>query len=155
MTTEPAMQQDQARDRPEAHQFDFWIGDWIVSDPDGNPLGVNSITRDLNGLVLRESWVGASGVKGTSVNFFDPASAAWHQVWTDDAGGITHYVGAWRDGAMRFRGEGFGDADGIHHHRTMDFTPRADGSVQQLFRDSDDGRTWIVGFEGIYVRAGG
>jgi hypothetical protein len=140
------------RDRPEAHQFDFWIGDWNVSDPNGNPLGVNRIARDLEGCVLRESWIGVNGTRGTSVNFYDPASAQWHQVWTDDSGQITHYVGGLRDGAMRFRAEGFGDADGVHRQRTLDFIPNPDGSVRQLFRDSDNGETWKTGFDGLYVR---
>jgi hypothetical protein len=160
MTTEPTQaapigdpDRYPCRDRPESHQFDFWIGDWNVSDPDGNPLGVNSITRDLESCVLRESWTGAHGGKGTSVNFYDPASKRWHQVWTDDSGVITHYIGELRDGAMRFRAEGFGDADGVSHQRSMDFIPRSDGSVLQVFQDSDDGMTWKTTFDGIYVRA--
>ncbi len=146
-------QRHPCRDRAESHQFDFWIGDWNVSDPDGKPLGVNHVTRDLEGCVLRESWTGVHGGKGTSVNFYDPASKHWHQVWTDDSGVITHYVGELRDGAMRFHGEGFGDADGVSHHRTMDFIPRSDGSVRQLFKDSDDGKTWKTTLDGIYVSA--
>ena len=159
MTTEPDEttpadddRHNPSRSRPESRQFDFWIGDWNVSDPDGQPLGVNSISRDLDGCVLRESWTGVRGNRGTSVNFHDPASGQWHQVWTDDSGQITHYVGGLRDGAMRFRAEGFGDADGVHHQRTMDFIAKPDGGVRQLIRDSDDGDTWTTTFAGTYVR---
>lgn len=146
-------QRHPCRDRPDWHQFDFWIGEWNVSDPGGKPLGVHSITRDLEGCVLRESWTGEHGNKGTSVNFYIPASEQWHQVWTDDSSEITHSVGELRDGAMRFRAEGFGDADGIHHHRTLDFVPNPDGSVRKWFQDSDDGTTWTTTVDGIYVGA--
>ena len=141
------------RDRAESHQFDFWIGDWIVTGTNGQKLGVNTITRELEGCVLRESWSGSLGGKGTSVNFYDPASKQWHQVWTDDNGTITNYVGELRDGAMHFHAEGFGDADGVHHQRTLVFTPNPDGSVRQLFQDSDDGKEWKTTFDGHYVRA--
>ena len=148
-----AAQQHPCGGRVESHQFDFWIGEWTVRNAKGQQLGTSSISSDLEACVIREAWTGKRGNKGTSVNFYDPASKHWHQIWTDDSGTITHYVGEFRDGAMRFRAEGFGDADGVHHHRTMDFTPNADGSVRQLLRDSDDGTTWTTSFDGIYVRA--
>jgi tetratricopeptide (TPR) repeat protein len=140
------------RDRAESHQFDFWVGEWAVTDPGGQPLGVSSITRDLEGCVVRESWAGSLGGKGTSVNFYDPAIRQWHQVWTDVNGTITNYVGELRDGAMHFHAEAFGDADGVHQIRTLVFTPNPDGSVRQLFQDSDVGKEWKTTFDGHYVR---
>jgi hypothetical protein len=141
--------------RPESRQFDFWLGDWTVSNPRGQQVGANAITVDLEGCVVRESWTDGYGNRGTSVSFYDPATARWHQVWTSDNGTVTHYVGEWRDGAMRFLAEGFGDADGTTSHRRMTFTPNADGSVRQLIEQSEDGETWTVGFDGLYRKAGG
>lgn len=140
------------RARPESRQFDFWIGEWTVTDPKGNPLGVSSVTPDLEGCMVRESWTGGYGGKGTSVNFYDPSSRQWHQIWTDDSGTVTNYVGELRKGAIAFHAEGFGDADGVHHQRTLVFTPNSDGSVEQVFQNSDDGKQWITSFDGHYVR---
>lgn len=140
------------RSREAARRFDFWIGEWTVSDPSGTPIGRNRITGDLEGCVIRESWTDAAGARGTSVNFHDPHGGRWHQVWTSDSGTVTHYVGDWRDGAMRFHAEGFGDVDGVNRHRRMTFTPQDDGSVPQLIEDSADGETWTVGFDGRYTR---
>jgi hypothetical protein len=54
---------------------------------------------------------------------------------------------------MRFEGVST-TADGQRALRTMEFTPRADGTVRQLIRSSvDQGATWTVYFDGIYVRA--
>ncbi len=110
------------------------------------------MTSDLEGCLVRESWTGGFGGKGSSVNVYDPATRRWHQVWTDDGGTVTNYVGEWRDGAMRFHAEGFGDADGVHHQRTLVFTPNVDGGVEQVFQDSADGKEWKTTFDGHYVR---
>ena len=74
---------------------------------------------------------------------------------TDDIGTVTNYAGELRNGAMAFHGEGFGDADGVHHQRTLVFTPNADGSVEQVFQDSPDGKEWKTTFDGHYVRVKG
>ena len=136
--------------RPESRQLDFWLGEWTVSNPQGQAVGENVITVDLEGCVVRESWTDSYGNRGTSVNFYDPASAFWHQVWTSDNGTVTHYQGEWRDGAMRFAAGGFGDADGVTVHRRMTFTPNPDASVRQLIEQSEDGTVWSVGFDGLY-----
>jgi hypothetical protein len=44
------------------------------------------------------------------------------------------------------------DADGVHQIRTLVFTPNPDGSVRQLFQDSDEGKEWKTTFDGHYVR---
>lgn len=138
--------------RPEDRQFDFWVGSWTVSNAQGQVIGQSTITHDLEGCVVREAWTDGYGNRGTSVNFYDPATKHWHQVWTSENGTITHYQGDLVDGEMRFSAIGFGDADGKTHFRHMTFTPRKDGSVRQFFEDSDDGKTWTPSFEGIYRR---
>lgn len=138
------------RVRQESRQLDFWVGEWSVTNPQGQEVGINVVTIDLEGCVVRESWTDGYGNRGTSVNFYDPATARWHQVWTSDNGTVTHYEGEWHDGAMRFLAAGFGDADGEERHRRMTFTPNDDGSVRQLIEQSDDGRTWTIGFDGLY-----
>jgi hypothetical protein len=60
-----------------------------------------------------------------------------------------------RDGAMRFFAGGFGDADGERRYRRMTFTPNESGGVRQVIEQSDDGRTWTVGFDGLYRRQAG
>ena len=136
--------------RSESRQFDFWLGEWTVSGPQGQVVGENVITSDLEGCVVRESWTSAYGDRGTSVNTWDPATALWHQIWTSEDGTVTHYEGGWRGGQMRFVATGFGDADGKTGHRRMTFTPNPDGSVRQLIEVSSDGTTWQVGFDGLY-----
>ena len=135
---------------PEAAQFDFWLGDWTVTNSRDQIVGHNHVTHDLMDCVLRESWTDIYGDRGTSVNFYDPATRHWHQVWTSDNGTVTHYEGQLTDGAMHFVANGFGDADGKTHFRRMTFTPHKDGSVRQLIEVSEDGITWTTSFDGLY-----
>lgn len=136
--------------RKESSQFDFWLGNWQVTNPQGQLAGENHISKDLSNCVVREAWTNVYGDSGTSVNFYDPASGHWHQVWTSDNGTITHYEGEFRNGAMRFEATGFGDRDGKTAFRRMTFTPNSDGSVRQFIEDSNDGESWVTSFDGIY-----
>ena len=61
-----------ACDTPAHRAFDFWIGDWRVTEPTtGDVLGENRIQRLLGGCVLHESWQGANGMAGQSFNAYD------------------------------------------------------------------------------------
>jgi hypothetical protein len=73
---------------PEHHQFDFWVGHWSVVTADGQPAGTNQIEKILGGHVLRESWVGASGLRGHCFSTWDAAKQCWHQTWVDDRGTV-------------------------------------------------------------------
>ena len=46
---------------PEYRQFDFWLGDWDVTEA-GKPAGTNRITAILGGCAVREEWKGVSGL---------------------------------------------------------------------------------------------
>jgi len=61
------------------HQFDFWIGDWRVTDNTGKLLGHNTIEKQLNGCLLMEHWRGTGGSNGKSLNFYDSRLKQWHQ----------------------------------------------------------------------------
>lgn len=51
-------------------QFDFWKGEWVVTNPDGSVAGTNTITKIQNGCILEENWISNTpGYTGTSRNF--------------------------------------------------------------------------------------
>ena len=53
-------------------EFDFWIGTWEVTNPDGTKAGKNSITKIQGQCVLQENWTSNSpGYTGTSNNFYN------------------------------------------------------------------------------------
>ncbi|HEY8232894.1 MAG TPA: hypothetical protein VIJ10_09535, partial [Vicinamibacteria bacterium] len=77
---------------PEHRQFDFWIGDWEVT-VGGQPAGTNRIAEDLKGCVLVEQWTAKGGGRGSSLNFYDRRTRAWHQTWIDEQGGALRLEG--------------------------------------------------------------
>jgi hypothetical protein len=130
---------------PEHRQFDFWIGDWEVRRPDGEVAGRNVIEPILGGCALRESWTGAKGMRGTSLNTYSALDGKWHQTWVDEEGTLLLLSGALRDGKMVLEGE-----TPVRHRIT--WSPLEDGRVRQLWETSpDSGATWNVVFDGTYV----
>ncbi|MCG6873202.1 MAG: hypothetical protein LJE84_13005 [Gammaproteobacteria bacterium] len=131
-------------------QFDFWLGEWKVSTPDGRHAGDNRIEKSLEGCLLIENWTSQSGSSGKSVNYYDPALKKWVQVWIDAGGGVIRAEGGLEDGAMKLYGHRH-TVEGEKLAYRMTFTPEKDGSVHQLLEESpDDGKTWELSFDGIY-----
>lgn len=139
-------------DSDQHRQFDFWVGDWEVTGPDGTVAGTNRIEKILNGCVLKENWVGGSGTRGESYNIYSAQEAAWHQTWVDTTGRLLQLDGALRDGKMVLGGETTGQQGGKIRHEIV-WTPMDDGRVKQHWRISrDDGKTWSDAFVGLYAR---
>lgn len=136
---------------PENSQFDFWVGEWDVYDPQGRLAGHSLVEKILNGCTLFEQWSSQFGYDGKSINYYDPSVKKWYQTWINGTGGIIRYEGSLVDGAMKFRGESI-DADGAKELSRMTLTPMEDGKVHQFIeRSPDNGATWLVYFDGIYV----
>lgn len=132
----------------EYRQFDFWIGDWDVTLPNGKFAGTNRIDSILSGCVLRENWSGARGMHGTSYNIYDAAGRRWHQTWVDDFGTLLELNGAFEDGKMVLTGEQKSDSGSTLQRIT--WTPKGK-DVRQLWESSTDGgKTWSVVFDGNY-----
>jgi hypothetical protein len=136
----------------EYRQFDFWIGDWNVTTPDGKPAGHNRIDRILGGCALQENWSGVDGDEGKSFNLYDASKKAWHQTWVDNAGGALFLDGGLReDGSMVLEGKRI-KAEVEVLNRIV-WMSREDGSVTQTWDSSKDGgKTWQNQFLGIYTR---
>lgn len=150
----PATQASKACDTPEYRQFDFWIGTWRVTTPDGEYAGKNTITPILNECVLHESWTGRSGYRGESFNIYDAAINQWHQTWVDHRGGILMGDGGLVNGRMVLSGAGK-DADGKTIVNRITWTPYKDGSVRQHWEVSaDESLTWTTVFDGLYKKLG-
>ncbi len=136
----------------EHHQFDFWIGTWDVTLPDGKRAGANRIEPILNGCVLRESWDGAGGGHGTSYNAYDGPRGLWHQTWVDDGGSVLVLEGKFAGGKMVLEGRN-SDPAGRPLRQRITWQETAPGRVRQHWETSkDDGATWTTAFDGRYVK---
>jgi len=132
---------------PEYRQFDFWLGDWDVSDPAGKIVGRNEISSVHNGCVVFESWRGNGGVTGMSFNLYDPERKKWRQTWVDSTGGALDLEGVFADGRMVLVSAPSSAVNRVTWQRLPD------GRVHQLWEASDDsGKTWKTAFDGYYSK---
>jgi hypothetical protein len=132
----------------ESHQFDFWIGDWNVSDPTGKRVGHNRIEAIVGGCALSENWDSATGNRGKSYNAYDAPTKTWQQFWVDAHGGVLHLTGGIEGKSMVLRST----RPGAHVDR-ITWTPNDDDTVRQLWESSEDsGKTWKTEFDGRYER---
>ena len=136
---------------PEHRQFDFWVGEWDVTNPEGKTVGHNRISLVLGGCALREEWTSARGNTGTSLNAWDGEARLWRQTWVDDGGDVLLLAGGLQGGKMVLEGE-TAEAGGKKTRQRITWTPLSGGSVRQLWDSSaDGGRTWKVVFDGTYA----
>lgn len=155
LTFTPATAQDQPAAKPcssaEYRQFDFWIGEWEVQNPDGQVVGRNVIRERLDGCLLTEEWESVAGGKGFSINYYDNEAGTWTQTYRDNRGRIALWpdlVGGIRDGAMVLE-----SVPGAQPMSRWVWTPMSDDKVRQMAETSQDGgKTWQVVWDSYYIR---
>lgn len=137
-------------------RLDFWVGTWEVRSG-GRTVGENRIRKIEGGCALTERWRSARDGTGTSLFYVVPGEGVWRQVWvTPNAarpGGVKEktQVTAYEGPGVRFRGRVRVPGGDEYLDRTT-LTPLAEGRVRQVIETStDDGRSWRVGFDAVYV----
>lgn len=134
-------------------QFDFWLGDWTVTNPDGSTAGRNRVEAIMDGCAIRESWA-SEQVRGTSISIYHAPDEAWVQTWVDNRGVLLLLRGGWDGERMVLSGERRG-GDGRVRHLRITWAPTDGGGLVQRQEVSEDGgETWSVAFEGTYAPGG-
>ncbi|MGB7926177.1 MAG: tetratricopeptide repeat protein [Pyrinomonadaceae bacterium] len=138
---------------PEHRQFDFWIGDWDVQNPQGQPAGTSSVQLILGGCVVFENWTSAGGAyTGKSFNQYNSTLKKWQQFWADDKGGVMEFRGEYQGTELRYTGESVDPKGNKIMHR-MTFFNLSPGRVRQWWEQStDNGKTWTTSFDGLYIK---
>jgi hypothetical protein len=134
------------------HEFDFWVGDWNVTTPDGKAAGTNRIEKISGGHGLLENWIGdpaTGGGDGKSLNCYNPGRKQWQQFWIGSGGGVLELAGGLVEGKMVLTGAHVVRGETVTER--ISWTPNPDGSVRQFWDQSrDDGKTWKPVFDGLY-----
>ena len=137
--------------QPEFKQFDFWVGEWTVSEQ-GQQVATSSVQRIVGECVVYENYFESDGFVGKSFNFYDGTLRKWRQTWVDGTGRASEFVGEYKDGAMRFEGESH-LSDGTKIWRRMTLFNLSPTQVRQLsFASADGGKTWNVNYDYVYTR---
>ncbi len=147
----PAQRPNTCPTKPEYKQFDFWVGEWDVTDH-GKKIATSSIQRIVGDCIIFENYFQLDGYTGKSFSFFDAVLGKWRQTWVDSAGNVGEFVGEYSESAMRFEGETH-RADGQKILRRMTLSKLAANSVRQYSeRSLDGGKTWDANYDLVYFR---
>jgi hypothetical protein len=124
---------------PGVDNLDFWIGEWICTDPSDGSIGTNSVSRVLSEKVVEERFhiVDSAGqeLNGRSWSVHDP-QRGWLQTWVDDQGTYLDFTGATMAEGFVFARDGqrmvFRDVD--RDSFTWDWERRTDAGWQLVWR---------------------
>ncbi len=135
---------------PAYREFDFWLGEWVVEAGEGKHAGNNHIRSSESGCLLIESWTGAQGGTGTSMNYYSGEDNQWHQLWVSPGAIIDIAGGLSDDGSMRLLGSIYYAAQDKSFPFRGSWSMQPDGSVVQFFEESRIAGEWKPWFRGIY-----
>ena len=149
-----APQQPPAACSTPAHRaFDFWVGEWTVTNTAGKTAGTSRVERILDGCVVMENWSGVPGpYQGKSFNTYNPVDGTWTQHWVDTTGASVVMNGKF-EGRNLVYGREFVRRAGKPARARMTFFNLEDGRVRQFVEQSiDEGRTWTPQIDLTYTR---
>ncbi len=136
-------------------QFDFWVGEWTVTDTVGHVMAHSTIQRTANDCAITEHWRPLQGADGASISWFAASDSMWHQQWVGGGGWIARLSGGFSAGVMTMTEteSSLPAAAGVNR---MHWTRLGDGTVRQWVETSTDGgKTWVPQFVGVYHRNDG
>ncbi len=139
---------------PAFKAFDFWVGTWKVSGrQNGQYAGENTISKIEGECALLEEWSGTGGSTGKSVNYYNPVTGKWRQLWLSGGAYAIDIEGGLKDGSMVLEGTIWYYASNQAVPFRGTWTPNEDGSVRQFFeQESAETGEWQPWFDGLYVR---
>ena len=128
-------------------QMNFWIGVWDVRWERSAQIeagsGVNTITRELGGCVIREHFEGGpstGNLIGWSVSTFHAPVGHWRQTWVDNQGSYYSLIGGREGDQFILLNRRTRASD---PHQRMVFEDITDNSLTWRWqRSTNEGETW-------------
>jgi len=139
---------------PEAKNFDFWVGEWDVNNPQKQKVGDSKIEKILKGAVILENWTGVSGYTGKSFNHFNMDTKKWEQYWVDQNSNSIYFVGNYDSTKNAIVYYSYDHAkDNSPYIRRLTFYNLGTDKVRQFSqRSTDKGETWSTEYDFTYIR---
>jgi hypothetical protein len=139
---------------PECAQFDFWLGDWVITYGD-TVHATNSITRELDGCVTHEHFKDApyKSYLGESWSMYNPKLKKWQQTWVDNSGAYIALTGEFKNGEMLLFTEPYTKPDGKTAQNRMRYHNIKPNSFNWEWDiTTDGGKTWVNNWSLQYDR---
>lgn len=130
--------------------FDFLIGAWDFFGLDGEKIGEHLYSKKEQGCLILEEWTTVFGTTGTGMNFVDPETGLWRQVWMSPLFHIDYSGGRDENGGMLLEGRVHYNSSGKSARVRGVWTMQGDGSIKQDFLQyNDETHAWEVLFAGF------
>jgi len=143
---------------PHNREFDFWVGEWNAYITGTNILVGHSVIEKASGdCMILENWTSVRmPFNGKSMNFINPETKKWEQVWVGSNGGgnqVGKFInGEYKDSVMRFEFQTT-DAQNNKLIGRFSFFNQGPRQVRQLNETSSDGgKTWTIVYDFTYKR---
>jgi hypothetical protein len=136
-------------------QLDYWVGDWVVTNPGGAGNNSSSKVRlALDQCVVIEDWSDHKGHDGENIFGYSEGDQSWRGMFFDNRGHVHVFVeGKVESGAAEF----LGPSRGPHGEATLNrirLQRLAPDRLEQTWEKStDNGRTWARQFRLEYARS--
>ncbi|MEM9077780.1 MAG: hypothetical protein AAGC43_12100 [Bacteroidota bacterium] len=159
----PNVQSQNENPEDDADLFNFWVGKWEATWDEGNGKlgkGFNSISRDLNGRILRENFEivegQSKGFKGTSISVHQPQFKRWKQAWADSQGGYFDFIAEYdKSNEHKIFKTKIHEKDGKKYIYRMVFKEiQTNTFIWDWEFSSDGGTTWKLQWRINYKRVG-
>jgi hypothetical protein len=133
---------------PEYRQFDFFAGDWDVSDFDAPSRVVARLraTKILDGCVIQEDYREQGGHHGESFSLYDSSAGRWHQSWVTNRGELILLDGGLEGDRMVLTGT-VTDKAGKKSLLRGTWIPGREGVRETAVSSTDGGKSWTPAFD--------
>ncbi len=147
----PAVARAGPCDAPVYNQYDFFVGNWVVTHKDGTPFATDVVTKELKNCTVWERWNG-SKIHGLGYSGYDAVNHKWIQAFFGDDGSVALFEGHHHPNGLLFTGRDY-PKPGVVELNKVDFRQLAGGVVEEYWVSSTDGgKTWKLAFDGFFHR---
>jgi hypothetical protein len=142
---------------PEASQFDFWVGDWILTWTD-SLHGTNHIEKLFGNCTLHENFADPkTNYLGQSWSVYNVNYKTWQQTWVDNQGGYIALTGGMVGDSMILKTEikhvpESISASGTIVSRMVFYNIRTDSFDWSWESSKDEGTNWTPNWQIHYSR---
>jgi hypothetical protein len=136
----------------ESRQFDFWLGDWAISNPNGSGEAASRVYLALGQYLLVESWDDGRGHQGENLFAYSADDKSWHGMFADNQGRVHEFTGKVTSGLAEFYGPSSGPKGEVVLNRIRVVRIASDKVEQSWEKSEDNGTSWTAVFKGEYSR---
>lgn len=138
-----------------SRQLDYWVGDWVVTNPGGAGNTSTSMVRlALDQCAVIENWSDHKGHEGQNIFGYSQGDESWRGMFFDNRGHVHVLVdGKVEAGAAEFLGPSRGAHGEAVLNRIRLVRVGPDNIEQTWEKSTDNGRSWLQQFRLEYARS--